>query len=680
MEDINNASANHVHTPTALSHSPIEPSKPINTNVNDAQNAYHTNASINNSVSIENIAEHANQSTSQEPQSSQIDVNMHTQPFTHSSEQSSSQVPVENTLHSLPKSPLVASHSEHKTPEYHAENISPAHNASNEGSQQIMPSDETNTLNEMEVDEQFEKPSQVDNIVIPTDKDVLNEEQLKYCMNILKTIKKHRDALPFLLPVDPVALSIPDYPLVIKKPMDLSTIEKKLNAKEYSNAEFFAEDFRLMLSNCFTYNPAETPVHKMGRRIETQFDNFYKRLPTDIAQAAALNSQKSATVSAVKERKRSLSVATEHAKKRNVSSAAGAATNAASFSPVEGSETPKFPRRAASSKSKVNADELKNCLNVWREVTKKTNIVWPFMQPVDPVALGIPDYFTVIKEPMDFGTIKKKIDSGVYSSFGQFERDCRLVFSNCYTYNAPESDVVILCRQAEGIFNTKVSTPSSMNRSTSKSFGGHSATSSTAPHDDSDDDGIEDSDSEKVKALKLQIQAIKAQIAAINQKRKFKKANTKHTSVATETKKASSTPSYNKERKKVDELTFEEKKNLSSDINILPPEELNGVVEIIQESLPALKNGASEEIELDIDSLDVKTLRKLQDYVKKYKMRQLKTSAAAGGVASGAQNASAGSTIPPLAGANPAATGATSQATSIAPNLSSTSEDEFDSD
>lgn len=35
---------------------------------------------------------------------------------------------------------------------------------------------------------------------------------------------------------------------------------------------------------------------------------------------------------------------------------------------------------------------------------------FPFHNPVDPEALGLPDYFNVVKKPMDLGTIKKKVD------------------------------------------------------------------------------------------------------------------------------------------------------------------------------------------------------------------------------------------------------------------------------
>jgi hypothetical protein len=64
-------------------------------------------------------------------------------------------------------------------------------------------------------------------------------------------------------------------------------------------------------------------------------------------------------------------------------------------------------------------------------------------------------------------------------------------------------------------------------------------------------------------------------------------------------------------------MTFEEKRQLSMDVNNLAPEKLGRVVEIIHDSMPNLKDNAdSEVIELDIEALDVRTLRKLQQYVR----------------------------------------------------------------
>jgi hypothetical protein len=50
---------------------------------------------------------------------------------------------------------------------------------------------------------------------------------------------------------------------------------------------------------------------------------------------------------------------------------------------------------------------------------------WPFHSPVDTVKLRLPDYFTIIKKPMDLGTIKKRLDNNYYWSV-TFEWNGRL--------------------------------------------------------------------------------------------------------------------------------------------------------------------------------------------------------------------------------------------------------------
>ena len=44
------------------------------------------------------------------------------------------------------------------------------------------------------------------------------------CAKMINTLMNHKSAAPFLQPVDPIALGIPDYPTIITRPMDLSTI------------------------------------------------------------------------------------------------------------------------------------------------------------------------------------------------------------------------------------------------------------------------------------------------------------------------------------------------------------------------------------------------------------------------------------------------------------------------
>ncbi len=45
-----------------------------------------------------------------------------------------------------------------------------------------------------------------------------------------------------------------DYFDIISKPMDLSTIKKKLTHNVYANANSFVEDMNLIWNNCYKYN------------------------------------------------------------------------------------------------------------------------------------------------------------------------------------------------------------------------------------------------------------------------------------------------------------------------------------------------------------------------------------------------------------------------------------------
>ncbi|KAH8741738.1 hypothetical protein FG386_001312 [Cryptosporidium ryanae] len=56
-----------------------------------------------------------------------------------------------------------------------------------------------------------------------------------------------------------------------------------------------------------------------------------------------------------------------------------------------------------------------------------------FAEPVN--AEFVPDYYQVIKNPMDFSTMRKKVLNNEYSDFESFNSDIRLIISNCYTYN-----------------------------------------------------------------------------------------------------------------------------------------------------------------------------------------------------------------------------------------------------
>lgn len=66
---------------------------------------------------------------------------------------------------------------------------------------------------------------------------------------------------------------------------------------------------------------------------------------------------------------------------------------------------------------------------------------WVFHDAVDPVALGLPDYFDVVKNPMHLELVKKKLENAIYPDMETFERDVKLVFENAILYNGENSEV-----------------------------------------------------------------------------------------------------------------------------------------------------------------------------------------------------------------------------------------------
>lgn len=69
----------------------------------------------------------------------------------------------------------------------------------------------------------------------------------------------------------------------------------------------------------------------------------------------------------------------------------------------------------------------------------------PFRYPVDPQALGIPDYFEIVKKPMDLGTIRSNILNGKYSDPWEYVDDVWLMFDNAWLYNRKTSRVYRYC-------------------------------------------------------------------------------------------------------------------------------------------------------------------------------------------------------------------------------------------
>uniref|UniRef100_A0A8C6KGR7 histone acetyltransferase n=1 Tax=Nothobranchius furzeri TaxID=105023 RepID=A0A8C6KGR7_NOTFU len=80
----------------------------------------------------------------------------------------------------------------------------------------------------------------------------------------------------------------------------------------------------------------------------------------------------------------------------------------------------------------------------------------PFRQPVDPMLLGIPDYFDIVKIPIDLSTIKRKLDTGQYQEPWQYVDDVWLMFNNAWLYNRKTSRVYKYCTKLAEVFEVEI--------------------------------------------------------------------------------------------------------------------------------------------------------------------------------------------------------------------------------
>lgn len=96
-------------------------------------------------------------------------------------------------------------------------------------------------------------------------------------MHLLSQLQNSTNAWPFLQPVNKD--EVLDYYEVIKQPMDLSTMETKLEQDAYETPEDFVRDVMLICNNCKRYNSETTPYHKAALKLEKEMWKKIKEVP-----------------------------------------------------------------------------------------------------------------------------------------------------------------------------------------------------------------------------------------------------------------------------------------------------------------------------------------------------------------------------------------------------------------
>jgi bromodomain-containing factor 1 len=229
-----------------------------------------------------------------------------------------------------------------------------------------------------------------------------------------------------------------------------------------------------------------------------------------------------------------------------------------------------------------------HCASVLRNVESRNRNACLFLEPVDGNL--VPDYYQVIKKPMDFMTIKQRIEEKYYATPLEFALDVRQVFANCKIYNKPGSVEANMGLDVEGDFERRFANSKITEKWEQELM-----------RRDTEDYEIANTSTVALHTPAPSSKSHKTPSKASGGARKS--ASHKKRSYASRTPDEFSRP-----------MTFEEKRALSTALEQLPADKLGRVVEIIQESNALGGDDDKEELELDIDLLDPETLWKLQRY------------------------------------------------------------------
>ncbi|CAA3032387.1 transcription factor GTE4-like [Olea europaea var. sylvestris] len=265
---------------------------------------------------------------------------------------------------------------------------------------------------------------------------------------------------------------------------------------------------------------------------------------------------------------------------------------------------------------------LRSCSNLLQRLMKHKH-GWVFNEPVDAKALGLHDYHDIIKRPMDLGTIKDRLSQNWYKSPREFAEDVRLVFHNAMTYNPKGQDVHVMAEQLAQIFEERwavIETEYNPNwrYQMYQAAGLPSPISGKVPPQSNFAPALAFVPAPFAAPIPShippapQMRTLDGSVSMPTPMSIDPKMQRPH-SVRTSIPKKPKAKDPNKR-----DMSYEEKQRLSTNLQSLPSEKLDDIVQIIKKRDTMLSQHDGE-IEVDIDHVDPETLWELDRFVSNYK-------------------------------------------------------------
>ncbi|CAI0405399.1 unnamed protein product [Linum tenue] len=272
---------------------------------------------------------------------------------------------------------------------------------------------------------------------------------------------------------------------------------------------------------------------------------------------------------------------------------------------------PKRQPRTSPLRDKVLMSMMRRCRQILGKVMKHRSAVW-FNEPVDVVGMRLYDYNQVIKRPMDLGTVKSNLDDGFYKSPVDFAGDVRLTFANAMTYNPIGHEVHGFAKQLLKFFDD-------MFEPANKKFDAEQRKISRQSQDVGKFqpallERAAVSHQSVIDAMETDVEEVAAAVTEEQQDLQVGKAATveqQHLRVGKPPKPKARDPIKRR-------MTVEERDKLGKDLQGLPPDKMDQVVQILRKRNGGLEQ-EDDEIVIDFDAMDVETLWELDRLVTKYR-------------------------------------------------------------